>query len=353
MSESLRNDGRIWVPKKAGDHRPPNEIPEDERDYYLERKYPAFGNLVPRDVASRNAKYVCDEGRGVGGGRAVYLDFSDAFNRIGKDGVKDKYGNLFEMYENITGVDPYEIPMQIYPAPHYTMGGLWVDYHLMSNIPGLFVLGEANFSDHGANRLGASALMQGLADGYFVIPYTIGNYLVTEGPEKVSTDGPEFKEAEKHVDDGIKKLLSLNGKQTVDEIHKKLGHILIDKVGMSRNEKGLNEAIKEIRELRNEFWTDTKLVGKAEDLNLTLERAGRVSDFLELGELMAIDALNRNESCGGHFREEYETPEGEALRRDDEYAYVAAWEFEETGKWQLNKEPLKFENVKLATRSYK
>jgi succinate dehydrogenase flavoprotein subunit len=353
MSESLRNDGRIWVPMKEGDHRPPNEIPEDERDYYLERKYPAFGNLVPRDVASRNAKYVCDEGRGVNGGRAVYLDFSDAFNRIGKDGVKDKYGNLFEMYENITGVDPYEIPMQIYPAPHYTMGGLWVDYHLMSNIPGLFVLGEANFSDHGANRLGASALMQGLADGYFVIPYTIGNYLATEGPEKVSTDIPEFKETEKYVDDGIKKLLSLNGKQTVDEIHKKLGHILIDKVGMSRNEKGLNEAIKEIRELRNEFWTDTKLVGKAEDLNLTLERAGRVADFLELGELMAIDALNRNESCGGHFREEYETPEGEALRRDDEYAYVAAWEFEETGKWQLNKEPLKFENVKLATRSYK
>jgi len=349
----LRNDGRIWVPKKAGDTRPPNEIPEDERDYYLERKYPAFGNLVPRDVASRNAKYVCDEGRGVGGGRAVYLDFSDAFKRIGKDGVKDKYGNLFEMYENITGVDPYEVPMQIYPAPHYTMGGLWVDYHLMSNVPGLFVLGEANFSDHGANRLGASALMQGLSDGYFVIPYTIGDYLTTEKPEKVDADSSEFREAERNVDDTIKKLLSLDGKQTVDEIHKRLGHILIDKVGLSRNEKGLKEAIQQIKDLRDEFWADAKLVGNAGDLNQTLERAGRVADFLELGELIAVDALNRNESCGAHFREEYQTPDGEALRNDEDYAYVAAWEFEEAGKWQLNKEPLKFENVKLATRSYK
>jgi len=353
MSESLRNDGRIWVPKKVGDHRPPNQIPEEERDYYLERRYPAFGNLVPRDVASRNAKYVCDEGRGVNGGPAVYLDFADAFNRIGKDGVKDRYGNLFDMYQNITGVDPYEIPMQIYPAPHYSMGGLWVDYNLMSNVPGLFVLGEANFSDHGANRLGASALMQGLADGYFVIPYTIGNYLAAEKPEKANPDSSEFKETEKAVDNDIKKLLSVNGKQTVDVIHKKLGLILIDKVGMSREEKGLNEAIKNIKELREEFWTDVKVVGKGEELNQTLERAGRVADFLELGELMAKDALNRNESCGGHFREEYQTPEGEALRRDDEYSYVAAWDYKKAGEWELAKENLEFTNIKLATRSYK
>ena len=353
MSESLRNDGRIWVSKKVEDKRPPNQIPEDERDYYLERRYPAFGNLVPRDVASRNAKYVCDEGRGVDGGRAVYLDFAEAFNRIGKEAVKDRYGNLFDMYQNITGVDPYEVPMQIYPAPHYSMGGLWVDYNLMSNVPGLFVLGEANFSDHGANRLGASALMQGLADGYFVIPYTIGNYLASTKPEKADTDSPEFKEAEKNVQNDIKKLLSVNGKQTVDAIHKKLGMILIDKVGMSREAKGLNEAIKDIKELREEFWTDVKVVGKGEELNQTLERAGRVADFLELGELMAKDALNRNESCGGHFREEYQTPEGEALRRDDEYAYVAAWEYKKPGEWELEKENLEFTNVKLATRSYK
>jgi len=353
MSESLRNDGRIWVPKKAKDNRLPNQIPEDERDYYLERKYPAFGNLVPRDVASRNAKYVCDEGRGVGGGRAVYLDFSDAFERIGKDGVKDKYGNLFDIYANITGVDPYEVPMQIYPAPHYTMGGLWVDYNLMSNVPGLFVLGEANFSDHGANRLGASALMQGLSDGYFVIPYTIGNYLSTEKPEKVDPNGTEFKDAQNNVKETVNKLLSLNGKQTVDEIHKRLGHILIDKVGMSRSGKGLKEAIKQIKELREEFWTDTKVVGKAESLNQTLERAGRVADFLELGELMAVDALDRKESCGGHFREEYQTTEGEALRRDDKYTYVAAWEYKKAGNWKLHKEALHFKNVKLATRSYK
>ncbi len=353
MSESLRNDGRIWVPKKAGDTRSPEQIPEDERDYYLERKYPAFGNLVPRDVASRNAKYVCDEGRGVNGGRAVYLDFEDAYKRIGREGVKDKYGNLFDMYANITGVDPYHVPMQIYPAPHYAMGGVWVDYHLMSSIPGLFVLGEANFSDHGANRLGASALMQGLSDGYFIIPYTIGNYLATEKPEKVDAESSNFKETEKNVDDNIKKLLSLDGKQTVDEIHKRLGNILIDKVGMSRTEEGLNTAIKEISDLREEFWTDAKVVGKANELNQTLERAGRVADFLELGELMAKDALNRNESCGAHFREEYQTPQGEALRNDEDYAYVAAWEFKKVGEWELHKENLKFENVKLSTRSYK
>jgi len=353
MSESLRNDGRIWVHKKAGDNRPPNQIPEDERDYYLERKYPAFGNLVPRDVASRNAKYVCDEGRGVNGGRAVYLDFEDAFKRIGREGVKDKYGNLFDMYANITGVDPYKVPMQIYPAPHYAMGGVWVDYNLMSTIPGLFVLGEANFSDHGANRLGASALMQGLSDGYFIIPYTIGNYFATEKPEKVDVEGSEFKNAQKNVDDNIKKLLSLDGKQTVDEIHRRLGDILIDKVGLSRTEEGLKTAIKEITDLREEFWTDTKVVGKANEMNQTLERAGRVADFLELGELMAKDALNRNESCGAHFREEYQTPEGEALRNDEDYTYVAAWEFKKVGEWELHKEDLKFENVKLSTRSYK
>ncbi len=353
MSESLRNDARIWVPKKVGDTRDPKDIPENERDYYLERKYPAFGNLVPRDVASRNAKYVCDEGRGVNGGKAVYLDFNDAFSRIGKEGIKDKYGNLFDMYQNITGVNPYEVPMQIYPAPHYGMGGLWVDYNLMSNIPGFFVIGEANFSDHGANRLGASALMQGLADGYFVIPYTIGNYFGTEKPEKVSTDRKEFQEAEENVNNSVSKLIAINGNQTVDSIHKKLGHLLIDKVGMSRSEKGLNEAIKEIRELRDEFWHDVKVVGTGEELNQTLERAGRVADFLELGELMAVDALNRNESCGAHFREEYQTEEGEAIRNDEDYKYVAAWEYKKAGEWELNKENLEFEFVKLATRSYK
>lgn len=353
MSESLRNDGRIWVPKKAGDTRNPSEIPEEERDYYLERKYPAFGNLVPRDVASRNAKYVCDEGKGIGGGKAVYLDFSDAFNRIGKEGVKDKYGNLFDMYANITGVNPYEVPMQIYPAPHYAMGGLWVDYELMSTIPGMFVLGEANFSDHGANRLGASALMQGLSDGYFIIPYTMGNYLGTEKPEKVDVEKSEFKEAQQNVEENINKILSINGKQTVDSIHKRLGHLLIDKVGMSRDEKGLKEVINQIRDLREEFWTDVKVVGDAKDINQTLERAGRVADFLELGELMAKDALNRNESCGAHFREEYQTEDGEALRNDEEYKYVAAWEYKKDGEWELYKEDLEFENVKLATRSYK
>ncbi len=353
MSESLRNDGRIWVPDRPGDHRAPSEIPEDERDYYLERRYPSFGNLAPRDISSRSAKYVCDDGKGVGGGRAVYLDFADAINRIGEPAVREKYGNLFEMYENITGENPYNVPMRIYPAPHYTMGGLWVDYNLMSNVPGLFVAGEANYSDHGANRLGASALMQGLADGYFVIPYTIGNYFGGEKPEKVNVNGPDFKEAETKVKNGINKLLSIDGKQTVDDIHKKLGEMLTDKVGMSRDEAGLKKVINDIKELREEFWSDVKVVGKDEELNLTLERAGRVADFLELGELMAVDALDRDESCGAHFREEHQTEDGEAVRNDEDYAYVAAWEYEEAGKWNLHKENLQFENVKLATRSYK
>lgn len=353
MSESLRNDGRIWVPAKPGDNRAPSEIPENERDYYLERRYPSFGNLAPRDISSRSAKYACDEGKGVGGGRAVYLDFADAIKRIGEDAVRDRYGNLFEMYENITGENPYKVPMKIYPAPHYTMGGLWVDYNLMSTIEGLFVLGEANFSDHGANRLGASALMQGLADGYFVIPYTLGNYLGSVKPEKVSTDRPEFKEAEQAIEDQIGRLLSINGKQTVDDIHRKLGELLIADVGMSRERSRLEKVIKQIKELREEFWQDVKVVGKGEELNQTLERAGRVVDFLELGELMAVDALDREESCGAHFREEYQTEDGEAIRNDDEYAYVAAWEYEEAGKWKLHKEDLQFENVKLATRSYK
>ena len=353
MSESLRNDGRIWVPKKKGETRKANDIPEDERDYYLERKYPSFGNLSPRDISSRSAKEVCDEGRGVGGSEAVYLDFAEAIGRLGKKVIEERYGNLFDMYQTITGENPYEVPMKIYPAPHYTMGGLWVDYNLQSSIPGLFVLGEANFSDHGANRLGASALMQGLADGYFVAPYTVGNYLASEKPAKVDTDQAEFGNTVKAVDDKVKKLLSINGKHTVDEIHKKLGRIMWNKVGMARNEKGLNEAINEIKELREDFWKNVNVVGQDKDLNQTLERAGRVADYLELGELMAVDALDRNESCGGHFREEYQTEEGEALRNDDDYAYVAAWEFQEVGKWQLHKEHLEFENVKLATRSYK
>lgn len=353
MSESLRNDGRIWVPAKPGDHRAPDQIPEEERDYYLERRYPSFGNLAPRDISSRSAKYVCDEGKGVNGGRAVYLDFADAIKRIGEDAVREKYGNLFEMYENITGENPYKVPMKIYPAPHYTMGGLWVDYNLMSNIPGLFVAGEANFSDHGANRLGASALMQGLADGYFVLPYTIGNYFGTEKPEKVDVNRSEFKEAEKNVADSTKKLLSINGSQTVDEIHRKLGHLLIDKVGMSRDEAGLKQVIKDIQSLREEFWNDVKVTGKNEELNQNLERAGRVADFLELGELMAVDSLNRDESCGAHFREEHQTEDGEAVRNDEDYSYVAAWEYVEPGKWNLHKEDLNFEFVELATRSYK
>jgi len=353
MSESLRNDGRIWVPNIIGETRGPSEIPEEERDYYLERRYPSFGNLAPRDISSRSAKYACDEGKGINGGRAVYLDFADAIKRIGEQAVKEKYGNLFEMYENITGDNPYELPMQIYPAPHYTMGGTWVDYNLMSSIEGLFVIGEANFSDHGANRLGASALMQGLADGYFVIPYTIGNYFGSEKPDKVSTDRPEFKEAESEVKEGVNKLLNINGKQTVDDIHKKLGELLIAEVGMSREKDKLESVIKKISSLRDEFWTDVKVVGKGEELNQTLERAGRVADFLELGELMAVDSLDRNESCGAHFREEFQTKDGEAVRNDEEYSYVSAWEYIEAGKWKLHKENLEFEYVKLATRSYK
>ncbi len=353
MSESLRNDGRIWVPNIVGEKRAPADIPEDERDYYLERRYPAFGNLAPRDISSRSAKYVCDEGKGINGGRSVYLDFADAIKRLGEDAVKEKYGNLFDMYQNITDENPYKVPMQIYPAPHYTMGGLWVDYNLMSNIPGLFVGGEANFSDHGANRLGASALMQGLADGYFVIPYTIGNYFGGEKPDKVDVNKSEFKETEESVKENVNKLISINGKQTVDDIHRKLGKLLIDKVGMSRDDAGLKQVIKDISNLRDEFWNDVKVVGKGEELNLTLERAGRVADFLELGELMAVDALDRDESCGAHFREEHQTKDGEAIRNDEEFAYVSAWEYEKAGKWNLNKEDLEFESVKLATRSYK
>ena len=353
MSESLRNDGRVWVPKKKGDHRPANQIPEDERDYYLERKYPSYGNLSPRDISSRSAKEVCDEGRGVNGGEAVYLDFADAIKRLGKKSIEEKYGNLFDMYANITGENPYEVPMKIYPAPHYVMGGLWVDYNLMSTIPGLFVLGEANFSDHGANRLGASALMQGLADGYFVIPYTIGDYLATTKFSPVAITHDEFKKSEEGIKEQVKKLLSIKGKMTVDEIHKKLGRLMWNKVGMARNEKGLKEAIGEIKELREEFWKNVNVVGKENDLNQTLERAGRVADYLELSELLATDALNRNESCGAHFREEYQTEEGEAKRDDENYRYVAAWQFENIGKWNLHKEQLEFEFLHLAQRSYK
>jgi succinate dehydrogenase / fumarate reductase flavoprotein subunit len=353
MSESLRNDGRVWVPKKKGDNRHPGQIPEDERDYYLERKYPSYGNLSPRDISSRSAKEVCDEGRGVNGGEAVYLDFEEAINRLGKKEIEERYGNLFEMYETITGENPYKVPMQIYPAPHYTMGGLWVDYNLMSTVPGLFVLGEANFSDHGANRLGASALMQGLADGYFVIPYTIGDYLASQKPALISTDHEAFNKSVEEIKSQVSTLLSIHGKMTVDEIHKKLGRLMWNKVGMARNEKGLKEVISELKELREEFWKNVNVVGKGDDLNQTLERAGRVADYLELGELMAIDALHRNESCGGHFREEYQTEDGEAKRDDDNYRYVAAWEFEDAGKWKLNKEQLDFEYLHLAQRSYK
>jgi succinate dehydrogenase / fumarate reductase flavoprotein subunit len=310
MSESLRNDGRVWVPKKKGDNRQPDQIPENERDYYLERKYPSYGNLSPRDISSRSAKEVCDEGRGVNGGNAVYLDFAEAIGRLGKKEIEERYGNLFEMYETITGENPYVVPMKIYPAPHYVMGGLWVDYNLMSTVPGLFVLGEANFSDHGANRLGASALMQGLADGYFVIPYTIGDYLVSSKPSLISTEHEEFKKSEAAVKEQVKRLMAVKGKMTVDEIHKKLGRLMWNNVGMARNEKGLNEAITGIKEYREEFWKNVNVVGKDNDLNQTLERAGRVADYLELGELIAVDALARNESCGGHFREEYQTEEG-------------------------------------------
>jgi len=355
MSESLRNDGRVWVPRVKGEMRPSNEIPESERDYFLERKYPAYGNLAPRDLASRAVKEACDEGRGVGpGGRGVYLDFSDAIKRLGENVIRQRYGNLFEMYERITGEDAYKQPMRIYPAPHYTMGGLWVDYNLESNLRGLFVFGEANFSDHGANRLGASALMQGLADGYFIIPYTIADYLVQTSPGRVNTDHIEFKKSKEDVEAMIKKLLSINGRKTVKEFHHELGRIMWENVGMDRSEESCKKAIKQIPELRAEFWKNVKVPGIGEELNQELERAGRVADFLEFGELMARDALHRNESCGGHFRVEYRTPDGEPKRDDKNYCYVAAWEFKGVDKEpELHKEPLVFETVQLEIRSYK
>ena len=376
MSESLRNDGRIWVPLKKGDTRKPNEIPETERDYYLERRYPAFGNLVPRDVASRAAKERCDAGYGVGTSKqAVYLDYAAAIERygkieaskqgndnvpqdviitMGKEVVKEKYGNLFDMYQKITGENPYEVPMRIYPAVHYTMGGLWVDYELQTTIPGVYALGEANFSDHGANRLGASALMQGLADGYFVIPYTIGNYLADEIYNKpVSIDHPEFIKAEKEVSDRISKLKNINGKQSVESFHKRLGKIMWDKCGMARNAQGLTEAIAEIQALKKEFWSDVKIPGVINEMNTELDKANRVADFIELGELMCKDALDRKESCGGHFREEYQTPEGEALRDDANFMYVASWEYAGESNWSLNKEPLIYDVIKPSQRNYK
>jgi succinate dehydrogenase / fumarate reductase flavoprotein subunit len=362
MSESLRNDGRVWAPKARGDKRRPSEIPDGERDYYLERKYPAFGNLCPRDIASRAAKEVCDEGRGVGeSGRGVYLDFADAISRLGVEAIRDRYGNLFQMYQQITGENPYETPMRIYPAVHYTMGGLWVDYNLMSTIPGLHVIGEANFSDHGANRLGASALMQGLADGYFILPYTIGNYLASVASDrmnpakpKLTTDHPEFRKVTSEVEARLKRLLSIHGKRTPTSFHRELGHILWEKCGMARNAKGLREALEEIPRLRAQFWADVNVTGEEGELNMALEKAGRVADFLEFGEIMVLDALEREESCGGHFREEYQTPDGEALRNDQKFAYVAAWEYQGEGKPPLrHEEHLEFKDVKLSTRSYK
>ncbi|MBL8214565.1 MAG: fumarate reductase/succinate dehydrogenase flavoprotein subunit [Bryobacterales bacterium] len=355
MSESLRNDGRIWVPVKKGDKRPASQIPEAERDYYLERRYPSFGNLVPRDVASRAAKAACDEGRGVGEtGLGVYLDFADSIKRLGKKTIEERYGNLFEMYDRITGEDPYSVPMRIFPAIHYTMGGLWVDYNLQSTIPGLFVLGEANFSDHGANRLGASALMQGLADGYFVIPYTLGNYLASAKLDKVEATHQEVKRSEQCTNEQVKRLLGIKGKRTVDSFHRELGKLMWEYCGMARNAKGLKFAGAKIAELEQEFWQNVNVVGDGGELNQSLEKAGRVADFFELGKLMCHDALVREESCGGHFREEYQTPEGEALRRDDEFAYVSAWGYRGAGNQpELNKEPLSFEYVHLAQRSYK
>jgi succinate dehydrogenase / fumarate reductase flavoprotein subunit len=362
MSESLRNDGRVWVPatteiaeKLRKGQIKANDIKEEDRDYFLERKYPSFGNLVPRDVASRNAKYVCDEGRGVNEtGEAVFLDFRDAIKRDTRKIIEQKYGNLFDMYKQITGEDPYETPMMIYPAVHYTMGGLWVDYNLMTTVPGLYALGEANFSEHGANRLGASALMQGLADGYFVIPYTVGDYLAQLAPTKVDENHPEFARAKEEVKQGIERLLKINGNKPVDYFHKRLGKIMWDKCGMARTEAGLKEAKADIQALKKEFWSNVKVLGTNEELNQTLEKANRVADFLELGELMVDDALNRNESCGGHFREEYQTPDGEALRDDENFAYVAAWKYLGEGKEEeLVKEELVFENVKLTQRSYK
>jgi len=355
MSESLRNDGRVWVPKKVGDKRPPREIPEAERDYYLERKYPSFGNLSPRDIASRAAKEVCDEGRGIGEtGRGVYLDFEDAIKRLGEQRIRERYGNLFEMYEQITDENPYRVPMRIYPAVHYTMGGLWVDYNLMTSIPGLHVLGEANFSDHGANRLGASALMQGLADGYFIIPYTIGDYLANAKLDKVTTDRPEFVEAKASVAGLTARLLGINGKRTVDSFHRELGQIMWEDCGMARSADGLRRALGRIPEVREEFWRNVNVPGSDTELNQALEKAGRVADFLEFAELMCVDALHREESCGGHFRVEHQTPDGETQRDDARFAYVAAWEFCGVGNAPvLHKEPLTFEYVPLSTRSYK
>jgi len=355
MSESLRNDGRIWVPLKKGDQRPPDEIPEAERDYYLERRYPSFGNLVPRDVASRNAKAVCDEGRGVGQtGLGVYLDFADSIRRLGEKTIRDRYDNLFDMYQRITDENPYKVPMRIYPAIHYTMGGLWVDYNLQSTIPGLFVIGEANFSDHGANRLGASALMQGLSDGYFIVPYTVGNYLATNKFPAVLDTAPEVKQAVACVKQTTEMLLSIKGKRTVDSFHRELGKIVWDYCGMSRTAQGLESAIGQIRALQEEYWKNVNVPGSGEDLNQSLEKAGRVADFFELAELMCIDALNRNESCGGHFREEYQTPEGEAQRDDEHYSYVAAWDYRGPGNPPtLAKEPLEFHYVHPSQRSYK
>jgi succinate dehydrogenase / fumarate reductase flavoprotein subunit len=355
MSESLRNDGRVWVPKHKGDKRPPDQIPEAERDYYLERRYPSFGNLVPRDVASRNAKAVCDEGRGVGdSGLAVYLDFADAINRLGADVIRMRYGNLFDMYTKITADDPYKVPMRIYPAIHYTMGGLWVDYNLMSTIPGLHVLGEANFSDHGANRLGASALMQGLADGYFVIPYTLAHYLASQTFAAVSTEHDAFREAEHNVQSRIDSLLAVKGSKTPQQLHRELGAVLWDDVGMARNEAGLKKALARIPQIRDEFWRNVSVPGAKNNLNKNLEYAGRVADYLEFAEVLALDALHRTESCGGHFREESQTPDGEALRDDEHFTYVAAWEFQGVGKTPtLHKEPLTFEYVKPSQRSYK
>jgi len=355
MSESLRNDGRIWVPKNKGDKRPANDIPEEERDYYLERRYPAFGNLVPRDVASRAAKERCDAGYGVGDtGLAVNLDFRDAIKKQGKKAIENKYGNLFEMYQHITGLDPYEEPMRIYPAGHYTMGGLWVDYELMTTLPGLFSIGESNFSDHGANRLGASSLMQAAGDGYFILPNTISNYLSGEiRTPKVPTKGAEFDEAEKTARERIEKLLSIKGKNTSTTFHRRLGKIMWDYCGMTRNEEGLKKALKLVDELKKEFWSDLMVPGEGADLNQELEKAGRVADFMELAKLMITDALNRKESCGAHFREEYQTPDGEAMRNDSEYSFVAAWEYNGDDEPILNKEPLKFEFVELKERSYK
>jgi succinate dehydrogenase / fumarate reductase flavoprotein subunit len=351
----LRNDGRVWVPKQKGDRRPPHQIPEAERDYFLERKYPSFGNLAPRDISSRAAKEACDEGRGVGpGGLGVYLDFADAIKRSGEETVRERYGNLFDMYEKITGENAYQTPMRIYPAVHYTMGGLWVDYNLMSNIPGLFVIGEANFSDHGANRLGASALMQGLADGYFILPYTIGHYFATMKQAKPSTSHAEFKKAEAEIAARTKKLLSINGGRSVTSFHRELGKLLWDKCGMTRREPSLQAALKRIPELREEFWANVKVTGECDNLNQDLEAAGRVADFMEFAELLCLDALTRRESCGGHFREEFQTSDGEARRDDENFSFVSAWEFQGEGKASmLHKEPLVYEEVHMSQRSYK